>query len=135
MKGVVKAVILIMILLQTITIIQCIDTKSVRREEIYQALSEAEYATLEMLREDKGEFYFSAPLTEEQLKLGNARLQEEFEKHLRTLIASNSKITIEVYGIDCEKGLIDAEVTAEFQYPIGKKGEVRCRKTVILEEY
>ena len=135
MKGVVKAAILCMILLQTITIIQCIDTKSVRREEIYQALSEGEYASLEMLREDKGEFDFLVPLSEEQLKQGNVKLQEEFEKHLRTLITSNSEITVEVFGIDCEKGFIDAEVTAEFWYPIGRKGKVRCRKTVILEDY
>ena len=79
MKGVVKAVIVCIMLLQTITIIQCIDTKSVRREEIYQALSEAEYASLEMLREDKGEFDFLVPLSEEQLKQGNVKLQEEFD--------------------------------------------------------
>lgn len=135
MKGVVKAVIACMILLQTITIIQCIDTKSVRREEIYQALSEAEYASLEMLRTDRGEFYFEDSLSEEQVMQGNKRLREEFEKHLLTLINSDSKITVQIFGIDCVKGLIDAEVTAEFVYPVGKKGMVRCRKTVILEEY
>ena len=54
---------------------------------------------------------------------------------MRTLITSNSDITVQIFGIDCETGLIDAEVTAEFFYPTGKKGKVQCRKTVILEEY
>ena len=135
MKGVVKAVIVCIMLLQTITIIQCIDTKSVRREEIYQELSEAEYASLEMLREDRGEFYFPVPLSQKQKQQGNAKLQEVFENHVRTLITSNSDITVQIFGIDCETGLIDAEVTAEFFYPTGKKGKVQCRKTVILEEY
>lgn len=66
--------------------------------------------------------------------VSNEELVAEFNKALLLNVASDSEVSIKVYGSDYEQGYIDVEVSEKFAYGNGKEGVVRCRKSGLCEK-
>lgn len=89
--------------------------------EVYDSLEQAINQSLEVIN------------TKPYKVTSNEELLGEFNKALLLNVASDSEVSIKVYGIDYEQGYIDVEVSEEFVYGNGKKGTVRCRKSGVCE--
>lgn len=61
----------------------------------------------------------------------------KFREHLQTQLKEkkdgNIKYSVDIYGVDYEKGLMDAEVTARYKNLIGQERQVKSRRTMIIE--
>lgn len=89
--------------------------------EVYDSLEQAINQSLEVIN------------TKPYKVTSNEELLAEFNKALLLNVASDSEVSIKVYGIDYEQGYIDVEVSEEFVYGNGKEGVVRCRKSGVCE--
>lgn len=89
--------------------------------EVYDSLEQAINQSLEVIN------------TKPYKVTSNEELLAEFNKALLLNVASDSEVSIKVYGIDYEQGYIDVEVSEEFVYGNGKEGLVRCRKRGVCE--
>lgn len=58
----------------------------------------------------------------------------DFISNLSKVLDSDSDIIVEVLNADKEKGLLSIRVKEEFKHPNGKKGMVKCDRTVILNK-
>lgn len=113
------ALILIILAVATITIY----TKDAKRKETREALTEAMEEVVESLGSDDED---NKPANEEEMIA-------YLSKGIADRVTSVSAVSIVIYGIDYSKGMIDAEVTANFNYLIGQ-GEVVVRKCIYLDE-
>lgn len=52
--------------------------------------------------------------------------------NLSIRLDTDSAIMVEITGKDMKKGLLAVRVTENFKHPNGKKGTVKCERTVIL---
>lgn len=99
-------------------------SRSVRHNEICNALELSMKQSMELLLLEEG-----GPASEEEwLELFFASISSQIE--------SQSDLTIHIYGVDMDKGLLSAEAVLSYQNLIGTKSSVTTgRRTIILEEY
>lgn len=122
MKNVIIASGLVLILIFTAVISLTIFSRNPRQNEPEEALSRAVEQSLESLMVDK------------QYSIANAEeFVAEFTQRLVLGVDSKSTITVNVLAVDIEKGLLDVEVVERYPQPNGSTGEVRCRRTAILD--
>lgn len=71
----------------------------------------------------------------EMYKIGSEdEMMSDFNRTLLTQISSNSEITVKVYGLNYEEGLMNIEVISKFKYFNGKPGKVSVKKTIIFND-
>lgn len=58
----------------------------------------------------------------------------DFRENLAKVIDSDCDITVNVAGMDLQKGLLSVRVTAEYEHPNGEPGSVTCERTVIFDQ-
>ncbi len=133
MKSVVNLGIGILLFLFTIEIVQSIETKSIREEELRQAVTSAVYAALEMSITEPE--FLSDSVSEQREDELNQKMKMCFLDSLKVLIKSDSKIKIIIRDADYKEGILDVSAEAEFPYTNGKTGHISCRKTGIVTQY
>lgn len=133
MKSVVSLGIGIMLFLFTIEIVQSIETRSIREEELRQAVTSAVYTALEMSITEP-EFLKEEISSQEEKKL-NEKMKACCINSVNTLIKSNSKIKITIQKADYRSGILDVFAQAEFSYTNGRTGHISYRKTGIITQY
>ncbi len=133
MKSVVSLGIGIMLFLFTIEIVQSIETRSIREEELRQAVTSAVYTALEMSITEP-EFLKEEISSQEEKKL-NEKMKACCISSVNTLIKSNSKIKITIQKADYRSGILDVFAQAEFSYTNGRTGHISYRKTGIITQY
>lgn len=133
MKSVVNLGIGVLLFLFTIEIVQAIETKSIREEELRQAVTSAVYTALEMSITEP-EFLEPDVSQQEEEKL-NKEMKECFLSSLKTLIKSDSDIKITIRKADYKNGILDVYAEAQFPYSNGKTGYISYRKTGIITRY
>ena len=133
MKSVVNLGIGILLFLFTIEIVHSIETKSIREEELRQAVTSAVYTALEMSITEPE--FLSADVSEQKEKERNKKMKECFLSSLKALIKSDSKIKITIQKADYKEGILDVSAEAEFSYTNGKIGHISYRKTGIITQY
>lgn len=57
----------------------------------------------------------------------------DFRENLAEVLDSDCEITVDVTGMDLQKGLLSVKVTAEYTHPNGGPGSVICERTVIFD--
>lgn len=133
MKSVVNLGIGILLFLFTIEIVQAIETKSIREEELRQAVTSAVYTALEMSITESD--FLSDDVSEQKEDELNQKMKECFLSSLKALIKSDSKIKIIIQKADYQEGILDVLAEAEFSYSNGKTGYISYRKTGIVTKY
>lgn len=133
MKSVVNLGIGILLFLFTIEIVQSVETKSIREEELRQAVTSAVYTALEMSITEPE--FLSTDVSEQKEKELNKKMKEYFLSSLKALIKSDSKIKIIIQKADYKEGILDVLAEAEFSYTNGKIGHISYRKTGIITQY
>lgn len=123
-----------LLLVFTVEIVQAVENRSIREEELRQAVTSAVYTALEMTITER-EYIVEREAGISQEEILNEKMKECFLTSLETLIKSNSKITITILEADYRRGILDVEAEAEFLYSNGKLGNISYRKTGILEQY
>lgn len=133
MKSVVNLGIGILLFLFTIEIVQSVETKSIREEELRQAVTSAVYTALEMSITEPE--FLSTDVSEQKEKELNKKMKECFLSSLKALIKSDSKIKIIIQKADYKEGILDVLAEAEFSHTNGKIGHISYRKTGIITQY
>lgn len=133
MKSVVNLGIGILLFVFTIEILQSIETKSIREEELRQAVTSAVYTALEMSITEPE--FLAVGISDQKEKELNKKMKECFLRSLEVLVKSDSKITITIQKADYKAGILDVAAEAEFAYTNGKKGHISYRKTGIITRY
>lgn len=85
--------------------------------EVYDSLEQAIDQSLEVIN------------TKPYKVTSNEELLAEFNKALLLNVASDSEVSVKVYGVDYEQGYIDVEVREKFVYGNRENGVVMCRKS------
>lgn len=98
--------------------------RSIRQEELNQALTSGMKNAVERMRE---ETIYTDSDDRELIAL--------FLQEFLTQINSNSQVTVHILDVDYEKGLLSAEAVLTYLHPIGKTGAVSSRQTVLVENY
>lgn len=57
----------------------------------------------------------------------------DFRENLAKVIDSDCDITVDVAGLDVQKGCLSVRVTAEYKHPNGEPGSVTCERTVVFD--
>ena len=96
--------------------------RSIRQEELDDALTAGMKTALEQVRE--GGSY--APESNEEL---TAMFLQSFLMQIN----SNSKVTVHILDVDYEKGLLSVRATLTYRHPVGTEGRVVSEKTAIVE--
>lgn len=97
--------------------------RSIRKEELELALANSMRTVMEELQNG------------DESNIGSKEdLTVLFLENFLTQIDSKSNVRVHILDVDYEKGLLSAEAVAEYTHPIGVKGAVSARKTVILEK-
>lgn len=133
MKSVINLGIGVLLFLFTIEIVQAIETKSIREEELRQAVTSAVYTALEMSI-TQPEFLKEDADQQEEENL-NKEMKECFLDSMRTLVKSDSDIKITIQKADYKNGILDVYAEAEFPYSNGRTGHICYRKTGIITRY
>ncbi|MGC4020414.1 MAG: hypothetical protein QM793_15130 [Muricomes sp.] len=105
--------------------IQAVENRSIRKNELERSLGEAMEQSMKILT--------IHPLQGIEAAQKSDEFAADFIQGFLVKITSNSNFTIEILGIDVEKGLLDVRVIERYRQIIGH-GEISCRKTVILED-
>ena len=134
MKGVVSFGTGILLFFFTLQIVQAIENRSIREEELRQAVTSAVYTALEMSVTEKAFIEGKKLEGEEEEKL-NEKLKDCFLNALKVQINSDSKIKVSILTADYKKGILDLYTEAEFLYTNGRTGYITYRKTGILNPY
>ena len=61
------------------------------------------------------------------------KFREHLQRQLKEKKDGNIKYSVDIYGVDYEKGLMDAEVTARYKNLLGQERQVKSRRTMIIE--
>ena len=134
MKGAINFGIGILLFFFTLQIVQAIENRSIREEELRQAVTSAVYAALEMSITEK-EFLEGRDFEGEEEKKLNEKLKNCFLNALDVQVKSDTKIKIYIRKADYKKGILDVDTEASFLYGNGQTGYITYRKTGILNPY
>ena len=123
MKPAVLGTVVLSITLIVASILFSLDSRSIRQQEIENALEEALKSCAESI-------WVNSPYA--------AQTENEFAADLiqtiTTQIESDSAVSIRILDLDNEKGIVSAEAVLKYKYPNGKTGTVSTVKTVIMEK-
>lgn len=123
MKQTVLGTIVVTITLIVTSILFSIDSRTIRQQEIENALEEALKSCAESI-------WVNSTYA--------AQTENEFAADLiqtiTTQIESDSAVSIRILDLDNEKGIVSAEAVLKYNYPNGKTGTVSTVKTVIMEK-
>ena len=124
MKHMVYGAALLCIMVLVLAGAMIVSGKDVRANEMDRALNTAVEQTLEQLKKQNS------------YEIKDSReLAADFQQALLMHISSDSEVKVKILTADTEKGVLDVEVTEEYQTIRGIRKQAVCRKTVILEEY
>lgn len=122
MKQAVLGTVVLSITLIVASILFSLDSRSIRQQEIENALEEA--------LKSCADIWADSTYT--------AQTEDEFAADLiqtiTTQIESDSAVSIRILDLDNEKGIVSAEAVLKYNYPNGKTGTVSTVKTVIMEK-
>lgn len=122
MKQAVLGTVVLSITLIVASILFSLDSRSIRQQEIENALEEA--------LKSCADIWADSTYT--------AQTENEFAADLiqtiTTQIESDSAVSIRILDLDNEKGIVSAEAVLKYKYPNGKTGTVSTVKTVIMEK-
>ena len=111
----------IIILLVSMSLVS-VDGKTKRRDELNRAVSAAVTHTVKTTKGNNRK-----EIQSDQEMVG------EFI-HLRSVnLNGDGDYSIEVFGVDSQKGMLDVKVTETFSYLNGEKGKVSVRKCAIYD--
>lgn len=113
----------IIILLLAGMAISTAEGRTMRQNELDSTLSSVMVQSMEVLTMSK----------DYEIKNEEA-FASDFIQNALVRMNSNSKYEVEVYSIDTEKGILDAEVTETYTQ-LFLPGKVTTRKTVVLDDY
>lgn len=123
MKQAVLGTVVLSITLIVASILFSLDSRSIRQQEIENALEEALKSCAESI-------WVNSTYA--------AQTENEFAADLiqtiTTQIESDSAVSIRILDLDNEKGIVSAEAVLKYNYPNGKTGTVSTVKTVIMEK-
>lgn len=123
MKQAVLGTVVLSITLIVASILFSLDSRSIRQQEIENALEEALKSCAESI-------WVNSTYA--------AQTEDEFAADLiqtiTTQIESDSAVSIRILDLDNEKGIVSAEAVLKYKYPNGKTGTVSTVKTVIMEK-
>lgn len=134
MKGAISFGIGILLFFFTIEIVQAVETRSIREEELRHSVTSAVYTALEMSITEKRFLEGMDYEGEEEAKL-NEELKYCFLNALNVQVKSDTKIKVSILKVDYKKGILDVDTKAEFLYGNGRIGYITYRKTGILNSY
>lgn len=100
-----------------------IQTSSILYEQANANATNAVYRAGRILYEDK----------ESEEITSNTILKSMVREAVAQGLSSGQEATIKFYGVDCEKGLVDIEVTVPYKNLWGIEKEASQRQTIILE--
>lgn len=126
MRNAVIVIFMVVILVFSGAAIQAAENRAIRKNELESSLSEAMEQSMKILTVHPVYHIDDSAKTDE--------FAADFIQGFLMKITSNSDFTIEILGMDVEKGLLDVRVTERYKQIIGH-GEISCRKTVILEDF
>ncbi|HAX50345.1 hypothetical protein [Muricomes intestini] len=124
MRNAVIVFFMIIILIFSGATIQTAENRTMRKNELESSLGAAMKQSMKILKIHSTYDPGTSPEADE--------LAADFIQGFLMKITSNSDFTIEILGMDVEKGLLDVRVTEKYKQIIGY-GKISCRKTVILE--
>lgn len=123
MKQAVLGTVVLSITLIVASILFSLDSRTIRQQEIENALEEALKSCAESI-------WVNSTYA--------AQTENEFAADLiqtiTTQIESDSAVSIRILDLDNEKGIVSAEAVLKYKYPNGKTGTVSTVKTVIMEK-
>lgn len=123
MKQAVLGTVVLSITLIVASILFSLDSRSIRQQEIENALEEALKSCAESI-------WVNSTYA--------AQTENEFAADLiqtiTTQIESDSAVSIRILDLDNEKGIVSAEAVLKYKYQNGKTGTVSTVKTVIMEK-
>lgn len=119
-------------MLLTVSVQNSIENKTIRTNEIERATDNACSETMRVVMTDQ-RFAHIEDMSEAEKAESNRLMAEMVKSCIIRQITSDSKVSVNVIEADCEKGLLDVQVTAEYNYINGHVGTVEKRSTVILE--
>ncbi|MBA4698461.1 MAG: hypothetical protein H2212_03425 [Ruminococcus sp.] len=125
MKNAVISFFLIVILIFGIVIINTVESKTTRSNELNNNLDKAMRNSMEVLLSDN-----KYPAGEQ----GVDEFIADFIQNFLVNTTSDAQFEIDVKAADIEKGLLDVEVTGYYNQVIGT-GKVTSRKIAVLEDY
>lgn len=134
MKSAINLGICMLLFVLTVEIVQAVESRSIREEELRQSVTSAVYTALEMSITEQ-EYLKKEDIDKREEKRLNEKMKECFLSSLKLLIKSDSKITISILKADYKSGILDVYAKAEFPYSNGRKGYITYRKTGILSNY
>lgn len=124
MKQTVYGAVLAIIFMLILACNMAVSGRSVRQNELNQALNQAvEQAAGELVAEDG----MDTPSEEE--------LAADLAEGILTRIESNGDIQVDIFACDAQRGLLSVRATAHFKHVNGKMGTVSAVRTVVLEQY
>lgn len=123
MKQTVLGTIVVTITLIVTSILFSIDSRTIRQQEIENALEEALKSCAESIWVNST----CAAQTENEFAA-------DLIQTITTQIESDSAVSIRILDLDNEKGIVSAEAVLKYKYPNGKTGTVSTVKTVIMEK-
>lgn len=123
MKQAVLGTVVLSITLIVASILFSLDSRTIRQQEIENALEEALKSCAESIWVNST----YAAQTENELAA-------DLIQTITTQIESDSAVSIRILDLDNEKGIVSAEAVLKYKYPNGKTGTVSTVKTVIMEK-
>lgn len=123
MRGALITTILVCILVLTGATIFAIEGKTTRQNELDANLSSAMDRSMEIMTVDKKYDIEN-----------NEQLIADFIQNFLVRLNSNSDVTIDILGVDAEKGLLSVRATETFPSLFGESS-VSATRTIILDDY
>ena len=124
MKKVMIGVCAFLIFVVVVLIGMTIQGRTTRQTELENAMASSMEKTMQMLS-----------ATDDVKPLTDDEMIAYFMETLTVQIQSASTLTVNILEADVNKGLLSAEGILTYMHPIGTKGNVTCKKTIILEQY
>lgn len=121
MKTAIVGFILIIMSVYSLGINISISEKDIRQDEIELSTDNAIRQTIK-----------NAKIKEMYQIKDEDEMMADFNRTLLTQINSDSEITVKVYGINYQEGMMNIEVISKFKYFNGVEDEVSVRRTIIF---
>ena len=137
----------LMLTILQLVILTNITAKSSYADSIRESLENSLERSINLTRQDASLHFDNVIIGTEQddiydsgsMSLNNATSLGDFKRRFVENLNADldpriENLTVNIFGADEEKGLLSAEVIAEFQYIGGQTGRVSVRRTVILNK-
>lgn len=123
MRTVIISCVSVCCILLLVMIQSTVNSQSVREAELRDGLGTAVSQTMREVMESDGKGI------EDREDLVAAFMQSLLAK-----VSSDIELTVKIYSVDIENGLMDVEVCGEYQTAAGKTKTLKVRRTVIYDE-